>query len=233
MTMEVRIISYTPQPEVVVASAARLCYSPCSATKIMDDFEQKDVNKFLEKLLKMGHLSPFEHASFTFAVDGISRVASHQLVRHRVGASFSQKSQRYVNENQFEYVIPHSIAKDEKMKAEFDDLMVLLQNKYENLISMGIPAEDARYLLPNATTTNFVLTMNARSLMHFFELRCCNRAQKEIRELSDLMLERVREVAPALFAVAGPTCVTQGICFEGQMSCGRALHIRSRNEKEE
>lgn len=231
--MEVRLISYTPQPEVVVASAARLCYSPCSAIKIMDDFEQKDVNKFLEKLLKMGHLSPFEHASFTFAIDGVSRVLSHQLVRHRVGASFSQKSQRYVNEKQFEYVIPHSISKDEKLKEEFAELMVLLQNKYEYLLAKGIPAEDARYLLPNATTTNFVLTMNARSLMHFFELRCCNRAQKEIRELADLMLLRVREVAPALFTVAGPTCLTQGICFEGPMSCGKAVHIRSRHQKEE
>lgn len=230
--MEVRLLSYTPQPEMVVASAARLCYSPCSAAKLMDDFKEKDVDKFLEKLLKMGHLSPFEHASFTFAIDGVSRVLSHQLVRHRI-ASYSQKSQRYVNEKQFEYVVPPSISGDENLKAEFDDLMVLLQNKYEYLLSKGIPAEDARYLLPNATTTNFVLTMNARSLLHFFELRCCNRAQKEIRELADLMLLRVREVAPALFTVAGPTCITQGICFEGAMSCGKASHIRSRNQKEE
>lgn len=226
--MKVSLINYTPDPEKTVAAAARLCYSPVGAEKILDDFSEKEVELFIEKLIEMGHMSPVEHVSFTFAIEGVSRVLSHQLVRHRVGVSYSQKSQRYVKEDQFEYIIPPSVAKDEKTKRLFEEKMADIQRAYNELIG-SVPAEDARYLLPNATETKLVVTYNIRSLYHFFQLRCCKRAQWEIRQLADLMLEEVRKVAPLLFAKAGATCVTQGVCFEGKMSCGKVKNIQNRS----
>ncbi len=227
--MEVRLLAYTPEPEKMVAAAARLCYSADSGAEILENFSDEAVQKFLAKLADMGHASPFEHASFTFAIDGVSRALSHQLVRHRIGVSFSQKSQRYVKERQFEYVVPPSVGRDPQRKAQFEQVMAELQTQYESLLAAGVPAEDARYLLPNACVTNLVVTMNARSLLHFFELRCCMRAQWEIRELANRMLAAVRQVAPNLFAKAGATCDTIGICFEGKMSCGRAKTVLDRN----
>ncbi len=208
--IKVTLLSHTPEPEKVVASAARLCYSTKCGAEIMDNFSAEEIEKFLTRLRSLGHLSPFEHASFTFAIDGVSRVLSHQLVRHRIGTSYSQKSQRYVKEGQFEQT------------------MTYLQDRYNELLAAGIPAEDARYLLPNACTTNLVVTMNARSLLHFFELRCCMRAQKEIRQLADLMLTEVIKIAPLLFVNAGAPCKSIGICFEGDLSCGRAKNIKLR-----
>ncbi len=231
--MEVKLISHTPEPELVVAAAARLCYSPRGAAEIMDDFSQQEAESFLGRLLEAGHSSPWEHASFTFAIAGVSRALSHQLVRHRIGVSFSQKSQRYVKEKQFEYVMPPTVAADPQQAAAFDQVMAELQQQYNRLVELGVPAEDARYLLPNACATNLVVTMNARSLHHFFELRCCQRAQWEIRQLAEEMLGLVRPVAPLLFAQAGPTCETQGICFEGKMSCGRCPRVMSRLQIEE
>ncbi len=222
--MQVKLIDHTQNPEKVVAAAARLCYSPLGAMEIMDNFVPEQVENFLAKLTELGHDSPLEHASFTFAVAGISRACSHQLVRHRIGVSFSQKSQRYVKEKQFEYVTPKSLQK--KGQAElFDKVMADLQKQYEILLVAGVPAEDARYVLPNACVTNIVITMNARSLHHFFRLRCCERAQWEIRELANLMLAEVQQVAPTLFAKAGASCDTEGVCYEGKMSCGKAPTI--------
>ncbi len=220
--MEVKLISYTPEPEKVVAAAARLCYSPKSAVDIMEDFSDEQVGAFLEKLMDLGHDSPLEHASFTFAIDGVSRALSHQLVRHRIGASFSQKSQRYVKERDFQYQTPPAIRRDPAALALFQQAMASSEDFYDRLLEMGVPAEDARYVLPNAAATNFVLTMNARSLHHFFRLRCCVRAQAEIRELANRMLAEVKAVAPRLFAKAGASCDTMGVCFEGKMSCGKA-----------
>lgn len=220
--MEVKLISHTPEPEKVVAAAARLCYSPKSAVEITDDFSDEQVGAFLDKLMEMGHDSPFEHASFTFAIDGVSRALSHQLVRHRIGASFSQKSQRYVKEKDFQYQTPPGIRRNPEALALFQQAMTSSGDYYDRLLEMGVPAEDARYVLPNAATTNLVVTMNARSLHHFFRLRCCVRAQAEIRELANLMLAEVKAVAPRLFSKAGASCDTYGICFEGKMSCGKA-----------
>lgn len=228
--MEVRLLSYTPDPEKLVAAAARLCYSPRSAGDILEDFSEEEAQSFLEKLTDLGHSSPLEHASFTFAIDGVSRALSHQLVRHRIGVSFSQKSQRYVKEKQFEYVVPKAVANDTQLTQHYQEIMAYLQEKYNDMLALGIPAEDARYILPNACTTNLVVTMNVRSLSHFFQLRCCTRAQFEIRQLANLMLAEVKAVAPILFAKAGATCDTMGICFEGNMSCGKAQTIRSRQE---
>ncbi|HHT64088.1 MAG: FAD-dependent thymidylate synthase [Bacillota bacterium] len=226
--MKVTLINYTPNPDKTVAAAARLCYSPLGAEKLLENLTHGEVEKLLEKLLEMGHLSPVEHISFTFAIEGISRVLSHQLVRHRIGVSYSQKSQRYVKENQFDYIIPPSIKKNKEGERIFLHQMAQIQKAYDELLKF-VPAEDARYVLPNATETKIVVTYNARSLFHFFELRCCRRAQWEIRQLAELMLEEVRKVAPLIFKKAGPTCITQGICFEGNMSCGRISNIQSRS----
>jgi thymidylate synthase (FAD) len=226
--VKVTLINYTPNPDKTVAAAARLCYSPLGAEKLLENLTHGEVEKLLEKLLEMGHLSPVEHISFTFAIEGISRVLSHQLVRHRIGVSYSQKSQRYVKENQFDYIIPPSIKKNKEGERIFLHQMAQIQKAYDELLKF-VPAEDARYVLPNATETKIVVTYNARSLFHFFELRCCRRAQWEIRQLAELMLEEVRKVAPLIFKKAGPTCITQGICFEGNMSCGRISNIQSRS----
>ncbi len=230
--MHVQLIEYTPNPEKVVAAAARLCYSPLSANEIMDGLNEQMVESFLQKLTDMGHSSPLEHASFTFAIEGVSRALSHQLVRHRIGVSFSQKSQRYVKEKQFEYIVPPSIVKKELLKEKYEAQMAQIQSLYNEFLQAGVPAEDARYLLPNAAETKLVVTMNARSLHHFFRLRCCNRAQWEIRAMAKQMLVEVRKVAPTLFAKAGPSCETEGICYEGKMCCGKAKTLAQIMEKQ-
>ena len=216
-------MAYTPAPEKTVAAAARLCYSPLSGSELLENFSAEQVQEFLTRLSSQGHYSPFEHASFTFAIDGVSRSLSHQLVRHRI-ASFSQKSQRYVAEDGFSYVTPPSIALNKEHKRAFERLMYEIMRQYTAFLSDGIPTEDARYILPNAIVTNLMLTMNARSLLNFFRLRCCFRAQAEIRQLAQLMLIEVKKVAPVLFARAGPACVSEGICYEGKMSCGQ-MHV--------
>lgn len=226
--LKVKLISYTPEPEKVVAAAARLCYSPRSANDILEDFSDEQVTDFVKKLVSLGHESPMEHVCFTFAIDGVSRALSHQLVRHRIGCSYSQKSQRYVKENQFEYITPPKVAKNIETAEVFRKAMEYAQKAYEELLAVGIPAEDARFVLPNAAETKFVMTMNVRSLLHFFELRCCNRAQWEIRALANEMLKQVRKVAPLLFAKAGATCDTEGVCHEGAMCCGKCKNVAER-----
>ncbi|MGI6678220.1 MAG: FAD-dependent thymidylate synthase [Dehalobacterium sp.] len=226
--MKVALINYTPHPDETVAAAARLCYSPQSGEKLMENFTPGEAANLIEKLTSMGHLSPVEHISFTFSIEGVSRVLSHQLVRHRIGVSYSQKSQRYVKEDQFEYIIPPSIQGHKESEKIFRDQMAKIQQAYHQLLSF-VPAEDARYVLPNATETKLVVTYNARSLHHFFQLRCCARAQWEIRHLAELMLREVRKVAPQIFKKAGPTCITEGVCYEGAMSCGRTANIQSRS----
>lgn len=228
--MEVKLIAHTPEPEKVVAAAARLCYSPKSGSDIMEGMTEADVETFLTRLVSLGHTSPFEHASFTFAIDGVSRALSHQLVRHRIGVSFSQKSQRYVKEKAFDFVIPDSIERNQALREKYLAIIDGLQENYNELLSLGIAPEDARYILPNAASTNLVVTMNGRSLLHFFELRCCTRAQWEIRKMAGLMLKEVQSVAPHLFAGAGPTCISMGLCFEGDMCCGRTKNIVKRGK---
>jgi thymidylate synthase (FAD) len=224
--MKVELITYTPDPEAAVAAAARICYSDRGALDLKQDLGKEEVSSLLKRLISMGHLSPVEHASFTFAIEGVSRSLSHQLVRHRI-ASYSQKSQRYVNENNFSYITPPSIAADPDAAALFTRVMGDLQEAYRKLSGI-VPREDARYLLPNAVETKLVCTMNARSLFNFFRMRCCRRAQWEIRELALRMREQVRQVAPILFALAGPSCEIEGICWEGEFSCGRAQEVRCR-----
>ncbi|QDR78782.1 FAD-dependent thymidylate synthase [Sporomusa termitida] len=224
--MKLKLIQYTPEPERTVAMSARLCYSASGAEELAQTMSDTQVSTLLDKLFGMGHLSTFEHVNFTFAIEGISRVLTHQLVRHRI-ASYSQQSQRYVSEHGFEYILPPAIAGHPEAKVKYDRLLHQIQQTYDELVSLGIHQEDARYVLANATETKIVVTMNARSLLHFFEKRCCQRAQWEIRNLANVMLAEVRSVAPRLFAKAGPTCVTGGYCPEGALSCGRLAGIKS------
>ena len=217
--MHVELLYHTPDPERAVATAARLCYAPVGATELMESLSPEQIRKVLETIMGSGHFSTLEHASYTFAIDGVSRALTHQLVRHRL-ASYNQQSQRYVKyKNGLDVIKPDSIAADKQANALFDDMMAKCVETYQAFLEAGIPAEDARYVLPNAAETKIVVTMNIRELMHFFNLRCCNRAQWEIRDLAWKMLELARPTAPFIFQKAGPGCV-RGACAEGKMTCG-------------
>lgn len=226
----VELMRYTTNPEELTALAAKLCYSPADLHELQKGILHQDQSPFLQKLTDMGHLSPLEHASFTFGVEGVSRSLLAQITRHRI-ASFSVQSQRYVGETDFNYIVPPRIAQlGEGAVQEFARQMKQVQGWYdywmEQLAVHGDGArEDARFVLPNAVETKLVVTMNARQLLHFFEVRCCNRAQWEIRRLAIEMLRQVRRVAPTIFREAGPRCVA-GPCTEGKMSCGEQKAVR-------
>jgi thymidylate synthase (FAD) len=224
--LKVTILAHTPEPEKIVAAAARLCYSPDGADVLMEGLTEEKAEKFLHRLVEMGHFSPIEHVSFTFAVEGVSRTLTHQLVRHRI-ASYSQKSQRYVREDAFEYIVPPTVAENPEAERVFREQMENIRKSYQVLRGM-VHQEDARYVLPNACETKVVFTMNARSLHHFFTLRCCNRAQWEIRQLAEAIYKEVKKVAPTLFGVAGPACVSEGACPEGDMTCGEIAAVREK-----
>ena len=222
--MRVQLLTHTPDPEQVVAAAARLCYSAASIGQLLER-APGEAPKLLRKILDMGHLSVLEHANFTFGIEGISRACSHQLVRHRI-ASYSQQSQRYVSHAEpFEAVLPDSLAARPELAQRFRAHLEATHALYRELLDAGIPAEDARFVLPNAAATKLVMTMNARELHHFFALRCCRRAQWEIRAMAREMLRLTRAAAPLLFADAGPGCL-RGACPEGKMTCGEAAAVR-------
>lgn len=223
--MKVALLQHTPDPELTVALAARLCYSPTGIAQLREKLSSSDVESFLDKIMSLGHQSVLEHASFTFGIEGISRATSHQLVRHRL-ASYSQQSQRYVSHKAgFEAVIPPSIAAQPELYARFEAQLQAIHRVYADLVEAGIPAEDARYILPNAAETKIMVTMNARELIHFFGLRCCERAQWEIRAMAVEMLRLVKPIAPTIFRDAGPGCLT-GPCPEGKMTCGKIVEVR-------
>lgn len=217
--MQVELLYHTPDPERAIATAARLCYAPVGASELMETMPEERVRSVLSTIMASGHFSTLEHASYTFAIDGVSRALTHQLVRHRL-ASFNQQSQRYVKfKDGIEVVKPGSVEASPEASAVFDEAMAAAEQAYASLMELGIPAEDARFVLPNAAETKIVVTMNVRELLHFFELRCCNRAQWEIRELALKMLELVKPTAPYVFMDAGASCV-RGTCPEGKMTCG-------------
>ena len=248
--MKVELLAYTPSPVKTVAAAAKLCYSPSSIDTIREGLTDEKASDFVQMLAEIGHESPIEHASFTFGIEGVSRSLLAQITRHRI-ASYSVKSQRYVREKQFEFVLPPAIAADEEAKALFEADMARAQADYDALadrlsakykaeyLAAGVEEkkaardaekkaiEDARFVLPNACATKMIVTMNARSLYNFFAHRCCSRAQWEIRDLATEMLRLCREAAPELFAKAGPSCL-RGACTEGKMTCGRAAEVRER-----
>ena len=276
--LKVKIIAHTPEPDKVVAQAGKLCYSAVGVDEITQKLTEEEIARYVNMLASIGHESPLEHVSFTFAIEGISRACTHQIVRHRI-ASYSQQSQRYVKLEQFEYIIPPAIENNSEAKRIFIEAMERDQKAYDELVDLlledilidkhaadygscikevlkenpdAVPdrskvldlyaekffedyrkaekqaIEDARYVFPNACETKIVVTMNARSLLHFFNVRCCNRAQWEIREMATEMLKECKKIAPALFKKAGPDCV-YGKCGEGKMSC---KHPRKEDEFE-
>lgn len=249
-TMKVELLRYTPDGEKLIASAAKLCYSSVGISDIEENLDEESTSRFLNMLMNLGHESPIEHISFTFGIEGVSRSLTHQLVRHRI-ASYSQQSQRYVRLEQFDYIIPPSIEENEEAKKIFVEAMekdqeyynrlteILFNENYRRMIEEGLTKkeaklkaekeaiEDARYVFPNACETKIVVTMNARSLFHFFNVRCCLRAQWEIRALATEMLRLVKGVYPTLFKKAGPSCIS-GPCPEGSMTCGKITEVREK-----
>lgn len=245
---KVTLLTYTPDPELAVASAAKLCYSAAGIAEIREGLTPEKTAGFVEMLAEIGHESPIEHVSFTFGIEGVSRALLAQITRHRM-ASFSVQSQRYVKEDCFEFVLPPEIEKIPEAKERFLQAMQRDQEEYEALtdilkaahlkemLSSGMEEkaanraaekkaiEDARFVLPNACETKMVLTMNARSLHNFFRHRCCNRAQWEIRAVAEEMFRLVYQVAPNLFKNAGPSCLNS-TCPEGKMTCGKIKQVR-------
>lgn len=235
---KVSIIAHTLNPELTVAKSGKLCYSRVGVDEIEKKMSDEDVDKFVSMLARIGHESPLEHAVFTFAVEGISRACSHQIVRHRI-ASFSQQSQRYVNlKESFLYITPPEIEVldeanrlyIESMSYSFEKYIEISKILIDKYISEGMSPkvaekkaiEDARYVLPNACETKMVFTMNARTLLNFIKHRDCERAQWEIRELCRLMVMELRKIAPKLFSRCGASC-RYGTCKEGNMSCCNPL----------
>ena len=218
--MKVTLLTHTPTPEKIVAAAARCCYSNDDPDKLLDEMTDEKAARFLQKLNDLGHQSPLEHVSFTFSISGVSRALLAQITRHRL-ASFSVRSQRYCGFEKSDFIKPSSIAKSE-VNNIFDDSLSQSKSNYDKLIDAGIAKEDARMVLPNASATSMVLTMNARELLHFFSLRCCTRAQWEIRQLANEMVKLVKQAAPNIFQKAGAACDQLGYCPEGKFSCGKA-----------
>lgn len=205
--MNVTLLQHTPMPDRLCGMAAALCTNT------------DDTEKALAHAMESGHESIAEHATFTFLIEGVSRALLAQLTRHRI-ASFSVQSQRYVDMTGFDCVIPESIAKSEALTREYNAMMAHSHEMYRIMRDAGVPKEDARMVLPNACNTKLMMTMNARELRHFFSLRTCNRAQWEIRQLADAMLERCKRVAPMLFADAGCACMAGKPCKE-KRPCGK------------
>lgn len=216
--MKVELIAFTPNPERIAAAAARSCRSAKSAAELLRSEDESRLLKVLRTCVELGHTSVLEHASFTFSISGVSRACTHELVRHRI-ASYSQQSQREVKVEDPEFVVPPSVKGEPEAEAIFREAVSKAREAYSKLVERGIPLEDARYVLPNATPTNIVVTMNARALLNFFELRCCLKAQWEIRQVANEMLRLVREVAPEIFGKAGPPCVSRQVCPYGDESC--------------
>lgn len=245
----VTLLSHTPEPEKIVAAAAKLCYSKSGVQTLLDKLDDQKAAEFVEMLSGFGHESPIEHITFTFGIEGVSRAFLAQITRHRI-ASYSVQSQRYVSKTDFSYITPPSIAEIPEAEALYLEAMSACNEYYERLqsilterhtvrlISEGksekdarkaaskLANEDARFVLPNGCDTRMVVTMNARSLQNFFRLRCCNRAQWEIREVAKQMYTLVYPIAPHIFARSGPGCVS-GDCTEGRMSCGRMEEVRA------
>lgn len=231
VTMNVKLLEMSQNAVLLIYVACRQCYSEKFAG---DVFSEKSLSiekqeEFVKKIVASGHQSPLEHVKFTFAIEGVSRALTHQLVRHRI-ASFSQQSQRYVKEKDFDYIIPPVIERNPESKNEFEKIMALIQQSYTKLlgfmgqdnISGEAANQDARFVLPQAAETKIVVTMNCRELLHFFEHRCCSRAQWEIRGLANKMLDICKEKLPAVFSAAGAKCESLKYCPEGEkFCCGR------------
>lgn len=234
VTPRVELLAHTPNPLPLIYAAFRQCYHAGFVADMWPRLLNGDIPpsrqaEFVASVLESGHASPVEHVSFTFALSGVSRALTHQMVRHRV-ASYSQQSQRYVDGSDFSYVVPPSLAAKPQALARFEKAMADAAEAYRELKAMleseesvaSRSREDARFVLPQAAASNLVVTMNCRSLLHFFEQRCCLRAQWEIRHVADEMLCVCRTVLPQLFRRAGAKCERLGYCPEGpRFTCGR------------
>jgi thymidylate synthase (FAD) len=228
--MHIQLLFHTPDPERAVAAAARLCYAKVGAATLMESMEDAEVKRILKIIMGSGHLAALEHVSYTFSIEGVSRAMTHQLVRHRL-ASYNQQSQRYVGyDDTPEFIVPPQVreAGGEAQAAYLKHCESAFES-YRDLIEKGVHKEDARYLLPNAMETKIVVTMNMRELLHFFSLRCCRRAQWEIREVADTMLKLATATAPYVFADAGAAC-RRSFCPEGSMACGNPFPRVFRDE---
>ncbi|MDH5482384.1 MAG: FAD-dependent thymidylate synthase [Candidatus Bathyarchaeota archaeon] len=215
--MKVKLLRHTTDPELLCGAAALTSTKIGRPSEILENIDSETAKRIIKRVTGYEHVSVIEHASFTFSIEGVSRTMTHQLVRHRV-ASYTQQSQRYVTYDTPEkYVTPPSITKNTRVKEIFDDALEKISETYQKLLKAGIPKEDARFILPNAAKTNIIVTMNARELQHFCNLRCCARAQWEIREVATEMLKQAKKAAPALFENAGPACILRGYCAEGKM----------------
>lgn len=229
--LHVELIGYTKDAEQIVAAAIRQCYSAVGAQELKKAIPQEKRAILIRQVVSSNHTSTIEHVSFTFAIEGVSRVLTHELVRHRV-ASYSHQSQRYVSAENFQYIVPPTVRSKKNTLKIYQDIVAKDQKIYNQLLELGIPKEDARFVLPNAAETKIVVTMNARSLFNFLQRRMCNRAQWEIRTLAYKMHALLMKVAPNIFRYAGPTCQTEKICWEGKLNCGlpekkKDIEIRS------
>ena len=218
---EVKLISKPNNLLKTIYTACRTCYSADTTINIYDtaDDEEKML-KLISRVISSGHYSTIEHIQISFAISNVSRACTHQLVRHR-HMSFSQKSQRYVKEKgQFDYIIPPTIEKNPELKEKFEQFMSDISNKYQEFVEAGIPAEDARFVLPNATASSMVASLNLREMIHLANLRLCSRAQYEIRTLVKMMCDELSKQEPWLKDYLVPKCVRLGFCDEDKC-CGR------------
>jgi thymidylate synthase (FAD) len=222
MAIAVTLLSHSPDPIRSLYMAYRTCYSSLTpqqvAARIADErISRETMLAFVEERLKTGHTSPLEQVWFEFAISGVSRAFSHQFVRHRVGISFEQQSQRYVTYKggRFPYTVPETVEKA-GLAGEMERLFEEAGALYERMVAAGVPAEDARFLLPNATNTNFKVTVNLQSLLHICDLRLCTRAQWEFRKVAALMRAEVMKVEPVLGRMLQPKCGERrlGYCDE-------------------
>lgn len=215
--MKVRLISYTPEPELLSAAAARICYSDISATEILQKFTPEKTDQLLDIVISSGHHSVLEHITFTFAIDGVSRILTHQIVRHRVGIAFSQQSQRYTSIQKAKFLTPKAVFEEPELKIKYQETIEKCLALYEELQERGIPNEDARFILPQAVTTRLLLTANLRQLMHMYSINACFRAQWEIRELMGKIKQELKRISPRLARELKIKCSTVGYCNERNM----------------
>ena len=222
MPINVRLLDHTSDPTRSLYVAYRTAYSALTPQKIVDQIASEKITRaqmeeFIEKRLETGHASPLEQVWFEFAISGVSRAFSHQFVRHHIGISFEQQSQRYVafKKGQFPYTVPETVKRAgmaDKMEEAFDKLGDL----YQEMIDAGVPAEDARFLIPNAANTNFKIVVNFLELLHICDLRLCTRAQWEFRQTASQMRAEIHRTFPELAKYIQPKCGDKrwGYCDE-------------------
>lgn len=235
--IQVKLVNHTPNPELTVAVAARACIRNLDYEAIRAELSHEDVQRILKSLIEKNHHSPLEHASFTFIISGVSRVLTHQLVRHRI-ASHSQLSQQRTNSSRLQFTTPPEIQQYPELAEEYQDIMKRCQELYRHFVRSGVSKGSARYVLPSAFNTRIVTTINARSLLNLLAQRECEVEDWEFREVALLMHSELMKVAPDIFQSAGPLCVTRDHCPEGEkgLKCSRrqvtAPEIARREEVE-